>query len=415
MPRLCDSRNHVAVVVPSLTRAGAERVAETLAREFARTSKVTVVTMEPRLSARQLQTASVLPWAERVPPGCHHVHLPSSGSGISRLAPLVVRFAVLAQRQKFDAVYSFLTWTNVLVAAASIFPGRMLGRRYLHIASEHAMAESLGSAGARLASVARILPLIYRVPDWIVVVSDAARRSLSAAGVLPRPERVVTIPNPVSISEIRSLADATLATPHPPSRPLIACFARLHAQKDHLTLLRALRLLPPSFVLALAGDGPLQAELRSKVNTMGLADRVMFLGILPNPYPLMSQADVVVLPSREEGFGLVAVEAAVVGVPFVGSDTGGLREVCDALGHRTFPVGNAKALAAAVVEASAEPMLSASKLELALGQFGVSRIAEIYLRLGSAPRSRRRSKHKSRSKLSRHAEPDTGIKCSTNA
>ena len=87
-------------------------------------------------------------------------------------------------------------------------------------------------------------------------------------------------------------------------------------------------------------DGPLREDLEKTVGSLGLGDRVTFLGAVSNPYPLMREADVLVLPSMEEGFGLVAVEAAALGVPFVGSAVGGLREVCEVLGHRTFPVGD---------------------------------------------------------------------------
>jgi glycosyltransferase involved in cell wall biosynthesis len=372
-------QRHVAVVIPSLTRGGAERVAETLAREFARTSRVTVVTMEPRLAAQKLRRLPVLPWADRVPGGCKQVHLPSTGSGLFRLVPLVVRFAALARHERFDAVYSFLTWTNVLVALS-----KLLGGRYLHIASEHAMAQSLRSDGRGLAFLARILPLVYRLPDWIVVVSDAGRGSFLAAGVLPRPNRAVTIPNPVDGAEIRRLAQGSIETAQLPSgRPVILCVARLHVQKDHMTLLRAMPLLPPSFVLALIGEGPLREELESAVISLGLSDRVTFLGAVSNPYPLMREADVLVLPSREEGFGLVAVEAAVLGVPFVGSAVGGLREVCEVLGHRTFPLGDYNALAAAVVDAVSDSPPRVLADEMALSTFDPSRVASMYRKLGS--------------------------------
>jgi glycosyltransferase involved in cell wall biosynthesis len=346
---------HVAVVVPSLTSAGAERVARTLAAEFARTATVTVVTVEPRLGARALRRRVAAPWADQVPDGCRHVHLPSRGSGPFRLLEVALRFAVLAHRRRFDAVYSFLTWTNVVVALA-----HGLGRAArVHVASEHAMAESLCSDGHRLRGLVPFLPIVYRAPDWIVVVSDAARRSLLDAGLLPRPERAVTVPNPVDAAQVRRLSAAGLPPgveiPAPGEGHVIACVARLHEQKDHTTLLRALTLLPSSYVLYLVGDGPFREHLEAAVRGLGLAGRVVFVGALPNPYPLMRRADVIVLPSREEGFGLVAVEAAALGVPFVGSDVGGLAEVCAALGHPTFPPGDEEALARVIEEVVAEP------------------------------------------------------------
>jgi glycosyltransferase involved in cell wall biosynthesis len=338
---------HVAVVVPSLVGAGAERVAETLAREFARQAVVTVVTMEPRLSPRALRRLPDLPWADRVPAGCRHVHLPATGSGAVRFLRLAWRLGRLARRKRFDAVYSFLTWTNVLVAAA-----RLPGGRYRHVASEHAMAESLRSDGRGLRALAAVLPLVYRLPDHVVVVSEAARASLAAAGLLRRPGRVTTIPNPVDADTVRRLAAGSappgLEVP-PDGVDTVVVVGRLHVQKDHLTLFRAVARLPRCR-LVVVGDGPLRSDLEAAAAGLGIAGRTVFTGALANPYPVMARADVVVLPSREEGFGLVAVEAAALGVPFVGSAVGGLREVCAVLGAPTFPAGDDAALAALLGE-----------------------------------------------------------------
>jgi glycosyltransferase involved in cell wall biosynthesis len=298
---------------------------------------------------------------------------------VSRLLPLVVRFAALARQERFDAVYSFLTWTNVLVAAAKLFGGR-----YVHIASEHAMAESLRSDGAQLAWLARSLPLVYRLPDRIVVVSEAVRASLSAAGVLPRPERTVNIPNPVDGGEIRRLAEESLEVPSPPTNSLVlVCVARLHVQKDHVTLLRAMTRLPDSYTLFLVGEGPLRVELQKTVAGLGLENRVILTGSLPNPYPLMQRADVIVLPSREEGFGLVAAEAAALGVPFLGSDVGGLREVCGLLGHRTFAVGNCDALVEAILDITSGHSVNRSAADVVDQMLSPREIASQYLRLAS--------------------------------
>jgi glycosyltransferase involved in cell wall biosynthesis len=354
----------IAVVVPTLDSAGAERVARTLAARFAADSRVTVVTFDPRLSRRELARTSPLPWAGRIPSGCHHVHLPATGSGVRRLAVLAARFARLARRHSFDAVYSFLTYSNVVVAV-----GRQLGRgRYVHVASEHALADNLRANGRGPRLLASVLPAVYRLPDHLVVVSDAARHSLRRAGVLPRPECAVTIPNPIDLSAVEALAAAPVTADHadrlPAHGPVVACFARLHRQKDHHTLLRAIRLLPPRFSLLVVGDGPMRAELERTAGELGVADRTVFLPAVENPYPLMRRADVLALTSREEGFGLVALEAAALGVPFVGTAVGGLAELCARLGQPTVPAGDAEALAATIARLAAgeQPAVSARRL-----------------------------------------------------
>jgi glycosyltransferase involved in cell wall biosynthesis len=376
---------HVAVVVPTLRQGGAERVALALAGAFAELTRVTLVTFDPRLGARELASADHLPWADHVPPGCGHEHLSATGSGARRLCTLAARFARLARERRFDAVYSFLTYTNVLVALS-----RATARTpYLHIATEHALAASLRSDGARLSRLARLLPLAYRAPDRLVVVSDAARQSLADAGVLPRPERAVTIYNPVDLAAVRTLAAAPVPPAYPRSGTVVVCVARLHAQKDHRTLLRALALLPPRYSLVLAGDGPLQGTLGQDAATLGVAGRTVFLGAVDNPYPLLHRADVVALASVEEGFGLVALEAAVLGAPFVGSDVGGLAEVCALLGHPTFPVGDAASLATAIERLAGRDHVPVRADRLA--RFELARVARGYLDLAAVPGPRERA------------------------
>lgn len=343
----------IAVVVPTLAPAGAERVARALAARFVGSGRVTVVTFDPRIDRRRLRRTARLPWAEQIPAGCRHVHLPATGSGPTRLGTLAVRFAALARRHRFDAVYSFLTYPNIVVAAA-----RLLGRgRYVHVASEHALADNLRANGWRPRALAATLPAVYRLPDHLVVVSDAARRSLQAAGVLPRPERVLTIPNPIDLGAVEALAAAPLSAPEadriPREATVVACFARLHRQKDHHTLLRALRLLPARFHLLVVGDGPMRAELGRFAEHLGVADRTTFQPAVDNPYPLMRRADVLALTSREEGFGLVALEAGALGVPFVGTAVGGLAELCERLGQPTVPAADPAALAAVIVRLAA--------------------------------------------------------------
>lgn len=380
---MTDSAKHIAIVIPSLTRAGAERVAETLAREFVGTTAVTIVTMEPRIAKNQLRNLKQLPWADTIPRGCRHVHLPSTGSGIVRFLPLLVRFARLARTQRFDVVYSFLTWTNVLVAIA-----RTLRGGYQHVASEHAMAESLRSGGRQLALLAKALPIVYRLPDWIVIVSDAARDSLLSAGVLPRPERAITIPNPVDADEVRKLAEVSVSFGATDQNIMVVCVARLHQQKDHATLLRAMTHLPRSYQLVLVGDGPLRQDIEMAISRMGLTDQVTLTGMVSNPYPYMRRADVVVLPSREEGFGLVAAEAAALSVPFVGANVGGLGELCGILGQQTFPCGDDKALADAILHLAHQPAVDPASVRFVDRMLNPRLIAQRYLRLaGEADRT----------------------------
>ena len=377
-------RRRIAVVVPTLDSAGAERVARSLAGRFAADAHVTVVTFDPRVTARELARRERPPWSERVPAGCAHVHLPATGSGPRRLAVLAARFARLARRQRFEVVYTFLTYPNVVVAVS-----RLMSRgRYVHVASEHALADNLRANGRGPRMLAATLPAVYRLPDHIVVVSDAARGSLQRAGVLPRPERAVTIPNPIDVAVVRTLAAEPVSAPDferlSDGGFLICCFARLHPQKDHRTLMRAVSMLSSRFRLAIVGDGPLRDELGRFAEDLRIVDRTLFHPAVDNPYPLMRRAGVLTLASREEGFGLVALEAAALGVPFVGTEVGGLAELCARLGQPVVAPGDARALADAFVKVSEERRDAAATSPARLSAFDLRTVAMAYRALAGS-------------------------------
>ena len=72
----------------------------------------------------------------------------------------------------------------------------------------------------------------------------------------------------------------------------------------------------------------MRSELERQASGLGVRDDVVFTGWLSNPYPYLRRADLLVLPSEEEGFGLVLVEAMALGVAVVATDCpGGVRSV----------------------------------------------------------------------------------------
>jgi len=81
--------------------------------------------------------------------------------------------------------------------------------------------------------------------------------------------------------------------------------------------------------LVLVGDGPDAAAARQQLLRMNLLDDARFLGIVRDVGPILRLADVLLLPSQMESFGLAALEAMAVGVPVVASRVGGLPEVVE--------------------------------------------------------------------------------------
>ena len=102
--------------------------------------------------------------------------------------------------------------------------------------------------------------------------------------------------------------------------------------------------------LVMVGDGPDRGLAQDDARALGVADRVQFLGRIENVAPLLSSADLFLLPSANESFGLSALEALACGVPVVASDAGGIPEVIrEGITGALRPVGDVDAMAQAAI------------------------------------------------------------------
>jgi N-acetyl-alpha-D-glucosaminyl L-malate synthase BshA len=104
-------------------------------------------------------------------------------------------------------------------------------------------------------------------------------------------------------------------------------------------------------VLVMVGDGPDRVHAEAEARHLGVSDRVFFLGKIDAVAPLLAGADLFLLPSTSESFGLSALEALASGVPVIGSKAGGLPEVVrDGETGFLCPVGDVAAMADAALE-----------------------------------------------------------------
>lgn len=98
-------------------------------------------------------------------------------------------------------------------------------------------------------------------------------------------------------------------------------------QKNHEKMIEALSKLDDRYKLLLIGEGPLLSQIQEKVKKMKLEKRVLFLGFRKDIPEVMHTVDLIVIPSKWEGFGLIAAEAMACGIPIVASDVMGLSDV----------------------------------------------------------------------------------------
>lgn len=145
-------------------------------------------------------------------------------------------------------------------------------------------------------------------------------------------ERICVIPNGIDLKKFGSTISEDAAPRDNDGEHIVLMVAGFRKQKDQPALIRAMRRLPENYKLWLAGDGLTRQECEQLAESLGLTNRVEFLGVRSDIPELISRADLFVLSSYYEGFGLSVVEAMALGKAVIASDVDGLREVVGGAG-----------------------------------------------------------------------------------
>lgn len=137
--------------------------------------------------------------------------------------------------------------------------------------------------------------------------------------------------------------------------------------------------------LLLAGDGPERSAAEWLAHDLGIHQRVHFLGKQDSVNELLPLADLVLMPSELESFGLAALEAMACGVPAIATKVGGVPELIDdGVTGRLYPVGKVHAMAQGALEllgdrARLEAMRQAAR-QAAVERFSAAKIVPQYVR-----------------------------------
>ncbi|PKP81310.1 MAG: glycosyltransferase family 1 protein [Alphaproteobacteria bacterium HGW-Alphaproteobacteria-18] len=149
----------------------------------------------------------------------------------------------------------------------------------------------------------------------------------------------------------------------PADAPVALALARLHEKKGLDTLLDATAKVPGLYVW-IAGEGPLEAELKAHCARLGLNNRVRFLGWRNDRGALLEACDVVAFPSRYEPFGTVTVDAWAASRPLVAADAAGpAAYVKDGINGLLIPKSDVEALANALTRVITDKTLAAKLVE----------------------------------------------------
>ena len=314
---------------------------------------------------------------------------------ISDFAHTVLRLARLLRSGAIDIIHAHNGRSKLAAVAAA-----WLARRGGVVATQH----FLEPAHVTRKGPSRLLfhfthRWVDRRVDQFIAISEAARDNMIARHDAPS-ERITVVPNGIpppdsaalqdpaqlraslnllhtSADEAASLAADQLSTFNFQlstdfNFQLIFCAARLEPEKDIATLIDAMRSVAaahPKAICLVAGMGSEQQRLQEQIDRTGLRDSVRLLGFRKDVLSLMSAADIFVLPSLAEPFGLVLLEAMALGRPAIATDAGGPREiVVDGETGLLVPPADPPALAQAIVR-----LLEDAELRARFGMNGLRR------------------------------------------
>lgn len=305
-PDLRLEDKHIALFMPSLGGGGAERAMLNLAGGL----------LDAGFRIDLLLASAVGPYRQQVPAEVKIIDF--ARSRVLTCLPDLIRYLRANQPQ---ILLSTPFRANLLVLAA-----KQLARSRVRVFVREAatLSESLRRSSPwqtwKAVTLARI---IYPWADGIVAVSAGVANDLQSLLKL-NPRQLKVINNPVVNQDLYRMSDETLDHPwfDPDAAPVILGVGRLAAQKDFVTLLKAFAQvrLQQDCRLMILGEGPERQTLQNLVEELGLSASVSMPGFVPNPFPYMRMARLLVLSSRHEGLPNVLIQAMALGTPVVATD-----------------------------------------------------------------------------------------------
>ncbi len=261
----------------------------------------------------------------------------------------LVELVRLFRRERPDVVHANSSKAGVVGRIAAV-----LARVPSRVFTVHGWAFS--TTAGPMSRVYLWLDRVLRPVTSLVVCVSHVDRDLGLAQRTCRADRSTVIWNAV---DVRSAPRAALAG----DPPVFVSVGRLQApQKDFLTLLRAVAMLPRGSVrVEIVGDGPDRVSLLAERERLGLGEDVAFLGVRNDVPAILAGGDAFVLATTYESLPISIIEAMAAGLPVIASHVGGVPEqVLDGETGILVPPGDVDALAAALARLAGDSPLRRS-------------------------------------------------------
>lgn len=281
----------------------------------------------------------------------------------------------ISARQRQDLV-------NILSCLLSFGKTRPIITIHTNVSVENLIHNKFRTRGIHVVTLSKLL---YKIPKKFIAVSKGVADDFAHRTGVKR-TLIKVIHNPVYRSNIEiskpEKAPQTYEKLMSEGRKYIIAVGRLTQQKDFSTLIKAFNIVRKreNVALVVLGEGPLRGTLENEIAELRLEKDVFLLGFVNNPYYYIKKAEAFVLSSRWEGFGIVIVEAMVVGTPIISTNCpSGPDEILENGKYgRLVPVENPEEMAEAIIDTLNTPHDPELLIEKAK-DFSIEKIAQEYL------------------------------------
>jgi glycosyltransferase involved in cell wall biosynthesis len=285
------------------------------------------------------------------------VSLHTLGSRSSASPWLWFRVVRLLRASRPDLILGWSTYANFVAVLASMFVS------YARLVLSERIYVPLILARGHTSLIRRLVVLalmrkLYPLADVITSNSSANTRFLRR--YIGGQSEYRVLPNVVDLEALDARANQSSVVIEGITGPHVLAIGRLVHQKGFDILLRAFAIVHksrPGWNLVIVGDGSEREGLHALSRNLGIEGSVRWLGEMANPFPFYLWADLVVVPSRYEGFPNVPLEAMSLGKAVICSDcrTGPRELTQNGKFGRLVPVGEPEALARAIIDIGGSP------------------------------------------------------------
>jgi glycosyltransferase involved in cell wall biosynthesis len=257
----------------------------------------------------------------------------------------------VVSKEKPDILYSRLWPTKVATAFAGF-----LSRKPIVFSEDRTLRRFVDESNTRRVSFnLYVKKTASQLADMVVPVSQGIADELKQIFKLS-PRKIKLVYNGFDLEEMRKKAAEEVNHPWLNDRkePVVGAMGRMVELKGFNYLLEAVRLVNDkgiSIRLLMIGKGEIIDELKAKADSLGIKDRVEFMGFVDNPFAYLARCDLFVLSSLYEGLPSALIEAMALGLPVISTrcPTGPEEIIDNEKNGILVPVADSRAIAESIV------------------------------------------------------------------